>query len=211
MKKQIMVILSSLLVFLLIVFIHKTSSIEAFDIEVLRAVFELRQPWLTPIMIFFTEVGSWYVTAPMWFGLLIFLLYKREAGAALFITLVYFGSRSLNWLLKEVFERPRPQLSQLIEAGHYSFPSGHAMNSMAFYGALILLIRMYINEQNYVKGVVITLLVWLISLIGFSRMYLGVHYLTDILAGFAMGTAWLFVVFLFYQRTASEKKKVERG
>ncbi|MBM7703168.1 phosphatase PAP2 family protein [Metabacillus iocasae] len=211
MKKQMMLVLSSLFVFLLIVFIHKAPWLEVFDRQVLKGVFELRKAWLTPIMVFFTEVGSWYLTAPIWFGLIIYLLYKREAVAVAFITLVYFGSRSLNWLLKDLFERPRPQLDQLIEASHYSFPSGHAMNSMAFYGGLILLINVFVPEQNRAKTVIHLLLLVLISMIGFSRMYLGVHYFTDVVAGFAAGIVWLFSVFILWERMLRKKKGVERG
>ncbi|MGK0699836.1 phosphatase PAP2 family protein [Priestia flexa] len=111
----------------------------------------------------------------------------------------FWGIRGLNWLLKEIFERPRPEWSQLVDASHYSFPSGHAMNSSAFFVGLLCLVFIYTRTQS-VRIIASLCLILLILLVGFSRMYLGVHYLTDILAGYALGISWALSMYQLYNK-----------
>lgn len=98
----------------------------------------------------------------------------------------------INILLKEFFERPRPNDSRLIQETGFSFPSGHSMVSMAFYGYLVYLI--YKNVKN--KKIRFTLCIFLFLLIlsiGTSRIYLGVHYTSDVIAGLCFSTAYLII------------------
>ena len=101
-------------------------------------------------------------------------------------------SALLNQLLKYIIQRPRPTEFRIIDESGYSFPSGHSMVSAAFYGFLIYLI--YKNVKNkYVKWGLITVLSLLIILIGISRIYLGVHYTSDVLAGFLIAISYLII------------------
>ena len=101
-------------------------------------------------------------------------------------------STILNQLLKHIFQRPRPTEYRIINETGYSFPSGHSMVSMAFYGFLIYLI--YKNVKNkYLKWGLIVLLSLLILLIGLSRIYLGVHYTSDVIAGFLVSVSYLII------------------
>lgn len=101
------------------------------------------------------------------------------------------GGEVLNFLLKAVFARPRPTFSDpLATALYYSFPSGHAMMSLITYGLLGYFLYNALPLRWQRVAVVVGLIV-LILLIGFSRIYLGVHYLSDVLAGFAVGGLWL--------------------
>lgn len=98
----------------------------------------------------------------------------------------------LNQLLKRMLQRPRPEEFRIINETGYSFPSGHSMISMAFYGFLIYLI--YKNIKNkYLKGSLITVLGVLIISIGVSRIYLGVHYTSDVVAGFLIAISYLII------------------
>lgn len=98
----------------------------------------------------------------------------------------------LNQLLKRIVQRPRPEEFRIINESGYSFPSGHSMISMAFYGFLIYLI--YKNIKNkYLKWSLITILGLLIISIGISRIYLGVHYTSDVLAGFLISISYLII------------------
>lgn len=98
----------------------------------------------------------------------------------------------LNQGMKFILQRPRPTEYRIIEETGYSFPSGHSMVSMAFYGLLIYLIYKHI-ENKYLKWLLISILSLLIVLIGFSRIYLGVHYVSDVIAGFLFSIAYLIL------------------
>ena len=98
----------------------------------------------------------------------------------------------LNQLIKRILQRPRPTEYRIIEEKGYSFPSGHSMVSMAFYGYFIYLIYKYVKNK-YVKWISIILLSLLICLIGISRIYLGVHYTSDVLGGFLISISYLII------------------
>ena len=166
-------------------------------------VLRLRRPWLTPIMEGFSALASPVVLAAMLLAVAAFAPGQRPgwcAGTNLVLSVV------LNTLLKEVIQRPRPEGYNIVAETGYSFPSGHSMVSMAFYGLLAWLVWKY--ETNQVeRHVYPVLFVGLIVMVGVSRIYLGVHYLTDVLAGLLVSTVWLilyitFVVPLFLPDTA---------
>lgn len=98
----------------------------------------------------------------------------------------------LNIFLKNIIQRPRPNDFRLISETGYSFPSGHSMISMAFYGFLIYLSIKYLKNKK-MKIVLITFLSILIILIGISRIYLGVHYTSDVIAGFMISVCYLII------------------
>ena len=101
-------------------------------------------------------------------------------------------SALLNQLLKYIIQRPRPTEFRIIDESGYSFPSGHSMVSAAFYGFLIYLI--YKNVKNkYIKWGLVSFLSLLITMIGISRIYLGVHYTSDVLAGFLIAISYLII------------------
>jgi undecaprenyl-diphosphatase len=113
------------------------------------------------------------------------------------VTIVYVGSVGLNQLLKAMFHRERPAAAtEFVHSGSFSFPSGHAMESIAVYGALAYLIVERFPPSRYVAW-----LAWLglAGIIGFSRVYLGVHYASDVAAGFAAGFVWLFTCVTGYR------------
>lgn len=101
-------------------------------------------------------------------------------------------SALLNQILKRIVQRPRPTEFRIIDESGYSFPSGHSMVSAAFYGFLIYLIYKNVKNQ-YLKCGLITVLSLLIILIGTSRIYLGVHYTSDVLAGFLIAISYLII------------------
>ena len=96
----------------------------------------------------------------------------------------------LNIVLKQIVQRPRPTEYRIVNETGYSFPSGHSMVSMAFYGFLIYLIYKYVKNK-YLKIGLITFLSILIISIGISRIYLGVHYTSDVMAGFCISVSYL--------------------
>jgi membrane-associated phospholipid phosphatase len=116
----------------------------------------------------------------------------RGRDAALLVVALV-GAQLLGWALKAIFERPRPSFDDPVAtASWFSFPSGHAMSSIALYGALAYV---FADRLGSVRSRVAGLggLALLVTAIGFSRLYLGVHYLTDVLAGYSAGLAWLLL------------------
>ena len=142
---------------------------------------------LTPILKAITELGG--VAFTVLAGVLIFMFCKKNRW---FITIDLVGVTLVNQVIKHIIRRPRPNVLRLVEESGYSFPSGHSMVSMAFYGIIIYLV--YKNVSNkYLKWILIILLSLLILSIGFSRIYVGVHYFTDVAGGFLLGLAYLII------------------
>lgn len=143
----------------------------------------------TPIAKFITNFGGaiFLITLTV---ILVILIKNKKIGLSIFSNLVIITV--LNQLLKRILQRPRPTEFRIIEETGYSFPSGHSMVSMAFYGYLIYLIYKYV-ENKHVKWISIVLLSILICSIGVSRIYLGVHYTSDVLGGFLVSISYLIL------------------
>lgn len=143
----------------------------------------------TPIAKFITNFGGaiFLITLTV---ILFILIKNKKIGLSIFSNLVIITG--LNQLLKRILQRPRPTEFRIIEETGYSFPSGHSMVSMAFYGYLIYLIYKYVKNK-YVKWISIVLLGILICSIGVSRIYLGVHYTSDVLGGFLLSISYLIL------------------
>ncbi|MBQ2938118.1 MAG: phosphatase PAP2 family protein [Clostridia bacterium] len=149
----------------------------------------MRNNILTNIFKFVTNLGGAYFLIAISILSLIFVKNKK-ISFAICINLVLVTI--LNLLLKNIVERPRPIGYRLIDETGYSFPSGHSMISCAFYGLIIYFIWKNI-KNNKVRNASCVLLGILILLIGISRIYLGVHYATDVLGGFLISVSYLII------------------
>ena len=116
----------------------------------------------------------------------------KNKKLSLGIILNLAGITIINQILKFIFRRERPTGYRLIEMSGYSFPSGHAMASLAFYGLLIYITKRLVKNK-YLKILLITLNIAIIILIGVSRIYLGVHYLSDVLTGYSISIIYLLI------------------
>ena len=143
----------------------------------------------TPIAKFITNFGG-AIFIILLTVILIAVIKNKKIGLSILTNLAIITI--LNQLLKRILQRPRPTEYRIIEESGYSFPSGHSMISMAFYGYLIYLIYKYVENKN-VKWILISLLSILICLIGISRIYLGVHYTSDVLGGFLISISYLVI------------------
>ncbi len=170
----------------------------SFDVTIIHWVYSFRSPQMTEIMKGITFFGGdiFLTTAIIYVILLLVRTHKKDAFIFSFI--LAFGT-GLNILLKSIFQRPRPSFSPLIHESSYSFPSGHAMNSFVFYTCLSFFIFRRIRNRRW-GMVLIILSAVAIVLIGLSRVYLGVHYPSDIIAGYAAGLLW-FVIVLWFEKT----------
>ena len=145
--------------------------------------------FVTPIAKFITNFGGAIFLIVL--TIVLFIVIKnKKIGISIFSNLVIVTI--LNQLLKGILQRPRPTEYRIIEETGYSFPSGHSMISMAFYGYLIYLIYKYVKNK-YIKWISIVVLSLLICTIGISRIYLGVHYTSDVLGGFLISISYLVI------------------
>ncbi|WP_158598325.1 phosphatase PAP2 family protein [Falsibacillus albus] len=148
------------------------------------------------IFIGITRLGSGYVSFPLTGILAIYLIIKRKPWIALLLIYNLMVVRLFNRFLKTVYAFPRPTLKHMVDAGYYSFPSGHSMNSIAFYGFLGYLAANHFKQKGKSTRLIWTVTSILIFLIGMSRIYLGVHFPTDVIGGFLAGGATLLVTIL---------------
>ncbi|WP_172463555.1 phosphatase PAP2 family protein [Priestia endophytica] len=196
-----------ILLFLMIGFTYETSFIVGIDKEVASFASSFQSDAATTVFLFITNLGSWKFI--LFFTLILFgySLYKGDKVLTLFVILSFIVPRTLNFMLKEFFARTRPQ-DQLVPATHFSFPSGHSMNSFVFFGFVAYVLITYCVSRKAPQVVVVVLFSMLIGLIGFSRIYLGVHYFTDVTAGFLAGGVVLILLIKIHQRlTEPEEKK----
>lgn len=163
--------------------------------------------YVTPIAKFITNFGGAIYLIGI--ATILFIVIKnKRIGIAIISNLVVVTI--LNQLLKRILQRPRPEEFRIINESGYSFPSGHSMISMAFYGFLIYLI--YKNVKNkYLKWSFVTVLGILIISIGISRIYLGVHYTSDVLAGFLIAISYLVIYTGIINKFLLGKKENEIG
>ncbi|WP_242927016.1 phosphatase PAP2 family protein [Pontibacter vulgaris] len=149
-------------------------------------------PGITQLMkyISFFASAEYLLVAPA-IVVLIFAFFEKMHWFGLKVLLISFSGSILNQALKRIFDRPRPDTA-MEELASLSFPSGHAMIGGIFYGLLIYIVWQTVANQTlrWIYTLVLTLL---ILLIGYSRIYLNVHYATDVLAGYSVGALWLII------------------
>lgn len=167
---------------------------QSFDVAVLRWLGTWRNPTLDRIGIEITSLGNGAVLLLIVLVASVFLWLTRHRWSVYLLLIAYIGGDILNKILKEFFERPRPDVIEHLHAtSSASFPSGHAMNSFITYGAVAYLVAR-LEPKPALRRATWGLAALLIVAIGLSRAYLGVHYPSDVVAGYLAGLAWLTFV-----------------
>ena len=161
-----------------------------FDSRIFLSIHPFVNDTNTAIMRFVTFFATHSFLLPANIILAGYFIFKKHRWYSIKIPIVALSSYLVMALLKLYFSRPRPDNPVLDAAMGFSFPSGHAMSAVAFYGLLIYLVWRNV-ELALNRWLLTILLVVIILLIGFSRVYLRVHYASDVLAGFSMGLIWL--------------------
>ena len=178
-----------------------------FDEATRNAIHQLASPMLTTIMRGVSFIGS---TLALAIGTTIivirFVMLKWTREAKLFaITMI--GAGLLNMTLKLTFKRPRPvPFFNLTAPETYSFPSGHSLTSACFFGALAVILTAQVKSPR-VRVIVWVVCTFMFVLIGFSRIYLGVHHTTDVIAGFAAALIWILVVRFVEMELARRRRR----
>ena len=198
-KKKNLILITSLILFIFVTYFIFSNKITYLDSQVHSYILGIRNKNLTSILITITNVSSAYALIVI---SILLLLIIKEKKIPLLISLNLIYSYTLNIIAKAIFTRPRPIGINLIEESGFSYPSGHSMVSMAYYGFIAYII--YKKQTNkLIKTIIIISLILTILLVGFSRIYLGVHYLSDVIGGFLLSTFYLMI---FIKNIKLEKK-----
>lgn len=187
-----------LLLFIEIVDELKGNELTRFDESVIHYIQAFISPMLTEYMSVITFLGSvkWLAFSVLLAAVLLFIFKKRSL--AWFMVLSSGLGALFNLLLKWIFKRERPDIRPLIEEQGFSFPSGHSMGSFIFYGSLAYMI-IHLAKRKRLKAAWTLMLGCFIIMIGLSRIYLGVHFPSDVIAGFAAGGAWLIIMIIGFR------------
>jgi undecaprenyl-diphosphatase len=151
---------------------------------------DIRNPKLNEIVMDITALGSTVVLTILIFVLCSYLIFLGYLASAAHLALAGAGGGLLTLLLKPFFERARPDtILRLVDVQGYSYPSGHSLSSAAIYFTIALLCCQRLNKRTH-QIMISSLFFVLVTLIGVSRVYLGVHYFSDVTAGILLGVAW---------------------
>lgn len=178
-----------------------------------QSVFSLLQGHVSErnnqVMLFFTFLGTHKFLIPANLALIAYFLFiKKHKWYSIKVPAIGLSSLGLMFGLKHLFGRPRPDLPLIFKAEGLSFPSGHALFSVTFYGLLIYLVYKSIKNRAW-RWTLIFLLLVLVITIGFTRIYLRVHYASDVIAGFCVGFLWLaFAIWLLNRMERYSRKKL---
>ncbi|REB07982.1 PAP2 family protein [Sporosarcina sp. BI001-red] len=179
-----------------VAFSIKNGNIAQFDTPIINFVQGAEAPWLTEVMKVFTIIGSTKTVLVISVITLGLLLYFRQKAHTILFLIVIGGTAVLNFVLKLFFHRARPDLNRLIEISGYSFPSGHTMIATSLY--IILAFILWRNAKNSGRILYVICAIFMIGMICVSRIYLGVHYPSDIVGGISSSACWVLIATSVY-------------
>ncbi|SDM79874.1 undecaprenyl-diphosphatase [Fictibacillus solisalsi] len=186
-------------IFVLLALGYSSREVEKMDHLIISALTAYQPGELTRLFIWITNSAA---KTNEWLSLLafsvLFIIWRRQWLEPVVLTICLFTTRHGNFFLKDVYERERPSFHQLVEIGGYSFPSGHAMISAGFFGLLFYFLAINV-KRTWARRLIAALGSLYILLVGLSRIYLGVHYPSDVVAGFLAGGSLLLLFIVLYQ------------
>ena len=181
---------------LLIIIIRQIFYSKVFNMD--ARVFSYLSPYVTEtntqLMKFFSFFGSHFLFVPGWLALIIFYFIRKQKWMAFKILILALCNVGLMFGLKLFFNRPRPLIQLLKDVPGLSFPSGHAFMSLIFYGVIVYLLYHQVKNK-WLKWTAIITLAIMVLIIGLSRIYLRVHYASDVIAGYCFGVISLLILF----------------
>lgn len=197
----------AVLPFLVVAFanIRNQQWLDKMDQSIGQAAVDMRSDFVTSIARVVTILGGtkFSILFLAIACMILFFLLKRRDLAIWYGLTAALGAGALNQTVKFLFKKPRPLFEHLVEQGGYTFPSGHAMGSIIIYGGLAFILSQFIQDRN-TRKVISFLLLLLVVVIGLSRIYLGVHFASDIIGGYSLGgSALLACIGLYQKNTAS--------
>ena len=179
---------------------------DRFDDTVRSVIHDFASPALTAVMRFVTNLGDWQVVMTATLCLFAYLWYRRDNIHILIALVAMMGAGILDASLKLAFHRARPDPFFITKPSTYSFPSGHALISLCFYGLLAGTLA-HDRGATWQRILTWTAAVVLIAMIGLSRVYLGVHWPSDVIAGYAAALIWMGAVRVLALRLEGRKPR----
>ena len=197
-KKNILLTVTSIILFIILAIAISAEYLSGFESWVYNESTEHMNNILTTILIIITNIGGPIGVSIVCLTVLLVPKFRQKVGipASLSVICAFI----LNIILKRCFARERPNILQLVSEKSYSFPSGHAMVNKALYAILIIYAYKLI-ENRKIKWTLISIMSILILAIGFTRIYLGVHYAGDILGGWLLGFAVCMLIYMIMKKT----------
>lgn len=210
MKKSLpFIIIIALILFLITAYLSTVDSVRVFEKSILETIPGFRFPILDSIMRFISSFGDG-VSAVITFSVFAFALFIRGFKKEMTISFLIWIGPVLSWGLKEIIARPRPT-EFLIDGypppSNFSFPSGHVVFYVVFFGLVALYAKYLPDLTGIGRKILLTMSIVLISLIGISRIYLGVHWPMDVMAGYLLGFAILGAITLLYLKSGAVQKE----
>lgn len=202
-RKRCIIAAAALAVFIVTAGFVSTGETLAFDTVIREWFYSIRTDGLTAVLKVITYMGNWQSITVLCILLLAFRKTRIRFGIPVSLSAIFVTA--LNKGIKILFQRPRPDESlHLIQQGGYSFTSGHSITSMVVFGLLIWLVRKYVRDKKTSNILTILLVIpWIC--IGLSRIYMGVHFPTDVLGGWALGVVVLMVIISLEEIIAKKK------
>lgn len=165
--------------------------IRQLDISTLNFAEQIRSPFLTLFFKAVTVMGEWGFVLGVLFLISLFFIIKKRFRYDIVLWPITIGGLGTAFVLKEIFHRSRP-IGALVAETSSSFPSAHSVIAIAFYVFIFSLLAKN-AKRRFSKYLLISVAIFISFLLGFSRLYLGVHYLSDVLAGYAIGYIWFLI------------------
>lgn len=184
-------------------------SLHRFDLGIIQVVQGSINDMSTNVLLLLTSLGTIKGNIVLVVLFSIWFIWKRHYLSTAFLLFVCLSGAYVNKYLKWTFQRERPSLNPLVVENGFSFPSGHSMSSFILYGALMI-IATRMTKNWHIRLPVYVVCTVMIILMGYSRIYLGVHYPSDVLAGYAAGGVWLVItaeVFKYWEYRGGKKKR----
>lgn len=189
-----------------LILIFNPATLEQIDYNLGTILHDMRTPFRNEVAIGITTIGDvWSQTAITIIIASLLIALKEYKVAVWYSITMLLGALVLNNAVKSFFGRIRPEyVEALLHEASYAFPSGHSMGSMILLGGLAFIVYRLVRGKSTFKGLVIFFCMITVLAIGLSRIYLGVHYPSDVLGGFSLGAAWLMLTISAYGLIATK-------
>lgn len=187
----------SLFIIILAGLLNQSTWINIVDSTIIHMIRSATSPLTTTLAIAVTSIGNPYSMLGLTIVATLSLLFIRQTNAALFLLVNMAVFSSLNHIIKEWVARPRPSAHHLVIANGFSFPSGHSSGALLFFGSLSI-IATYLIKNRYWRYLLIGICLLFTLNIGISRIYVQVHYPTDVLAGFMLALTGLSLSWYYF-------------